>query len=226
MPTRRTFAERKRLLAEKRALDRRDAAFLDSPAVAQRVAAMETAYANAEKAWTPLEIVNVVSTGGATLTRQTDGSWLASGTRPDRDTYIVTAPRRPGRLSAMRLQVLPDASLPQHGPGRWDNGNFHLSEFRAFAAIDGKSQGAKAIAFAQGKGRLRRRSQHYRRAERSTAATTRSGAYILAMAFRTKRSTRSRSRRSIPRARRSPSCWSFRRSQGARDRQIPAFGKR
>jgi hypothetical protein len=145
----RTYAQRKRLLAEKPALDRRDAALLESPAVAQRVAALEAAYANAEKAWTPLDIVHVVSTGGATLTRQADGSWLASGTRPDRDTYIVTAHRRAGRLSAMRLQVLPHASLPQHGPGRWDNGNFHLSEFRAFAAIDGKSQGAKAIAFAR-----------------------------------------------------------------------------
>ena len=42
--------------------------------------------------------------------------------------------RRAGKMSAVRLEVLPDDRLPHHGPGRWDNGNFHLTEFRLFAA--------------------------------------------------------------------------------------------
>ncbi len=144
----RTQAERARLLAEKSALEKRDAALLNSPAVVQKVTALEEAFANREKGWTPLDIESVVSTNGTTLTRQADGSWFASGTRPERDTYIVTAHRKAGKLGALRLEVLPDDRLPHHGPGRWDNGNFHLSEFRAFAAPDGKPEEAKPLVFA------------------------------------------------------------------------------
>ena len=146
----RTHAERRRLLVEQRALQQRDPALLarlDSPEVGTKVAAWEKERAQQEKAWAPFEIMSVVSTGGAALTRQADGSWFVSGTRPNRDTYIVTAHRRAGKLSALRLEVLPDDRLPKRGPGRWDNGNFHLSEFRAFAAPDGATEGAKPITF-------------------------------------------------------------------------------
>lgn len=147
-----TQAVRRRLLAEKRALDYREPALLaalETPAVVAKVEAWEQAWARREEAWGLLEVVNIVSTGGASLTRQADGSWFASGTRPERDTYIVTAHRRAGKLSAVRLEVLPDDRLPKSGPGRWDNGNFHLTEFRAFAAPAGATEGAKPIVFAR-----------------------------------------------------------------------------
>src|SRR5262249_17534018 len=41
--------------------------------------------------WSALENVEVRSAGGATFTRQADGSFLASGTRADKDTYTITA---------------------------------------------------------------------------------------------------------------------------------------
>jgi len=148
----RTQLERRRLLAEQRALQQRDAelmATLDSAEVTRKVAAWEDARAQQEKAWGPLEILSVVSTGGATLTRQEDGSWFVSGARANRDTYIITARRKAGKLSAVRLEALPDDRLPKRGPGRWDNGNFHLSEFRAFAAPDGATEGAKPIVFSR-----------------------------------------------------------------------------
>ncbi len=147
-----TQAARRRLLADQRALQQRDASLLvtlATPEVTERVAAFEGMWLRREEAWSPFEIVSVVSTGGASLTRQADGSWFASGTRPDRDTYIVTARRRAGKLSAVRLEVLPDDRLPQRGPGRWDNGNFHLTELRAFAAPTGASEGAKPLVFAR-----------------------------------------------------------------------------
>jgi hypothetical protein len=148
----RTQGERGRLLAKQRALQQRDAALmatLESPEVARKVATWEEARARQEKAWAPFEILSVVSTGGATLTREADGSWFVSGARPNRDTYIITARRRAGKLSALRLETLPDDRLPKRGPGRWDNGNFHLSEFRAFAAPDGATEGARPIGFAR-----------------------------------------------------------------------------
>ncbi len=148
----RTQMERTRLLARKRALENPEPALLatlETPEVQQNVNAWEETWARREQAWTPLEALSVVSTGGAALTRQSDGSWFVSGTRPDRDTYIVTAQRPPGKLRALRLEVLPDERLPQKGPGRWDNGNFHLSEFRLFAAPSAAREGARSVAFSQ-----------------------------------------------------------------------------
>ncbi len=146
----RTQAERRRLRAEQLALQRRDPellATMETSAVRRRVEAWEEAQAKRERIWAEVEIVSAVSTGGATLNREADGSWFVSGTRPARDTYIVTARRRAGPLAAVRLEVLPDDRLPKRGPGRWENGNFHLSEFRAFAALPGAKTGGQPIGF-------------------------------------------------------------------------------
>lgn len=77
--------------------------------------------------WNPLTDASYQSTGGAELIPQTDGSILASGTRPEVDT-ITIAGYLPVAATAIRLELLPDASLPAGGPGRADNGNLHLSE--------------------------------------------------------------------------------------------------
>lgn len=148
----RTQTERRRLLAAQHALQSPDAASLlslDAAEVREKVAIWEEAQAKLQQHWTPLEIVGVVSTGGASLKRQADGSWFASGKRPERDTYIVTARLPAGKLTAVRLEVLPDDRLPQRGPGRWDNGNFHLSEFRAFVAPAAADEGATPLVFAR-----------------------------------------------------------------------------
>ncbi len=147
-----TRLERQRLLTEQRALLQPDAALLatlESPEIRHKIAAWEEMRARLDKSWTALDVLSVVSTGGATMAKQTDGSWFVSGTRPERDTYIVTARRPAGKLSAVRLEVLPDDRLPERGPGRWDNGNFHLSEFRAFASPAGATEGAMPLMFSR-----------------------------------------------------------------------------
>jgi hypothetical protein len=63
-----------------------------------------------------------------------DGSLLCGGPRPDKDTYILTAATSLQGITAVRLEVLSDESLPKKGPGRQDNGNLHLSEFRIMLA--------------------------------------------------------------------------------------------
>jgi len=151
-PESRTHATRQRLLAERRLIDTRHPALLarlESSEVIRTVQSWEEAWQHREQAWSALDILSVISNGGATLTRETDGSWFASGKRPDRDTYIVTARRKAGTLRAVRLEVLPDDRLPQRGPGRWDNGNFHLSEFRAFASTNGTQESGTPIVFAR-----------------------------------------------------------------------------
>ena len=77
--------------------------------------------------WTGLVPSSVKSSGGATLIKQGDGTWLASGKNTDNDTYEITAPLPAGPFTGLRLSVLPDASLPNQSLGRSGNGNFILS---------------------------------------------------------------------------------------------------
>ncbi|MBA2227830.1 DUF1549 domain-containing protein [Thermogemmata fonticola] len=68
---------------------------------------------------------------GATLTVQPDGSILASGNIDSLDIYtLVGLAETDQPITAIRLEVLSDPSLPSKGPGRAPNGNFVLTEFR------------------------------------------------------------------------------------------------
>lgn len=87
-----------------------------------------------EPKWTVLQPSDLKSEGGATLTLKPDGSILASGENPDEDTYTISMAATPDRLTAFRLEALPDPSLPKQGPGRCEgNSNFQLSEIRIHA---------------------------------------------------------------------------------------------
>ncbi|MFO0925364.1 MAG: DUF1549 domain-containing protein [Pirellulales bacterium] len=78
--------------------------------------------------WQILVPDTFISTEGATLTKLNDGGLLASGASPEKDTYVLHVSKLGSPLTAIRLDVLPDASLPSGGPGRCSNGNLHLSE--------------------------------------------------------------------------------------------------
>ena len=79
--------------------------------------------------WTVL-LADFASAGGARFTAQADGSLLASGARAEHDEYTATATTTLSGITAIRLEALADDSLPHHGPGRADNGNFALTSFR------------------------------------------------------------------------------------------------
>jgi hypothetical protein len=80
--------------------------------------------------WHPLIPSELSSEKGATLTKQADGSVLASGTNPDTDELVFSAATSLRNPTAVRLEVLPDDSLAAHGPGRAPNGSWVLSEFK------------------------------------------------------------------------------------------------
>jgi tetratricopeptide (TPR) repeat protein len=82
--------------------------------------------------WTVLKPLTVKSEGGATLTVQPDDSVLAGGVNPDQDVYLIET-EVPGRIGAIRLEVIPDASLPAGGSGRGPTGRFVLTDFRVLA---------------------------------------------------------------------------------------------
>ncbi len=87
-----------------------------------------------EPEWTVLEPSQVTAQGGAELRRLDDGSLLATGANPAIETYTIVAPCRLPRITGIRLEALPDDSLPQHGPGRSANGNAVLTQFDLQAA--------------------------------------------------------------------------------------------
>ncbi|MCA9076761.1 MAG: PSD1 domain-containing protein [Planctomycetaceae bacterium] len=95
----------------------------------------------------PLDVKSVNSEKGATLTKQDDGSVLASGELPDKDVYELTiAVDQP--ITGLKLEVLADESLPLKGPGRAPNGNFVLSEIQAsLAPAEGTEAEPEKLSF-------------------------------------------------------------------------------
>jgi hypothetical protein len=91
---------------------------------------------------------------GATLTVNKDGSITASGKTAAVDLYTVHGIVETDKpITAIRLEALADPSLPAKGPGRADNGNFVLNEFRVNAQPlekpDGPNPPVKLKAIAQ-----------------------------------------------------------------------------
>jgi len=123
--------QRKDLLQQKKELEAGTfpLATLLSDQVQERVANWEKS--RSPIAWTILDPSQFTSAGGATLTKLSDNSLLASGTIPAKETYTFTAASPLQKVTAIRLEVLADPRLPHNGPGRQpDNGNLHLSEFK------------------------------------------------------------------------------------------------
>jgi len=93
------------------------------------LAAAQATWEKSQIVWTLLKPDSITSTEGVTLTAKEDSSILASGKNPATDTYSLVVKNPPANITAFRLEVLPDDSLPKKGPGRAGNGNFVLSEF-------------------------------------------------------------------------------------------------
>ena len=104
-------------------------------AEAQADAALwEQSLAGRDGIWAVLDPEAFTSAGGASPVEQPDKSVLYGGAKPEKDTYTIAASSDLKGITAVRLEVLPDDSLNHKGPGRQDNGNLHLSEFRVTAA--------------------------------------------------------------------------------------------
>ncbi len=88
---------------------------------------------NALFQWLILDESEVKSLDGSTFMRQPDGSLLVGGKSPDNDRWVFTTQPLQGNLTAVRVEALADDSLKKKGPGRADNGNFSLTDFRVFA---------------------------------------------------------------------------------------------
>jgi len=112
----------------------------------RRHAALEKAFAawatkatGESSAWTIIEPKSMKA-NMARLSLRPDGSIYAEGDASKHDEYELTLKALPAGTRAIRLEVLPDASLPAGGPGRTDYegplGDFFLSELKAEALTD------------------------------------------------------------------------------------------
>ena len=99
--------------------------------------AAQAEWESIQRPWTPLTVDSMSSLNGAMLGKRDDGAILVSGTNPDTDSYELTFRNLRSGISALRLEVLPDDSLPKKGPGRAGNGNFVLSELIVSVIIAG-----------------------------------------------------------------------------------------
>lgn len=90
--------------------------------------------------WTPVRPTSVTSERGTTFTIQDDLSLLAGGNNPNKDVYTIEFKSNLKKITAIRIEALPDEQLPGNGPGRSaftvNNrlliGDFLLSEVELF----------------------------------------------------------------------------------------------
>lgn len=130
-------ARRKDLLQKQAALAKNPAAQPFTTEELKAIAAAQTTWEKtiAEPAshWQVLTKLETTVAKGTTITTLDDGSLLFGGMKPERDTYTLVAKTSLQSITGIRLEVLTHDSLPMKGPGRQDNGNLHLSEFRVKA---------------------------------------------------------------------------------------------
>jgi hypothetical protein len=107
---------------------------IETPALAQAqtVWEQETRLV-ASTAWHVLTPKSLAAGGDVVLAADADGSVLASGPNPGETTYTIEALAGLPRITAIRLETLPDPTLPKGGPGRDPYGNFQLNGFEVDA---------------------------------------------------------------------------------------------
>jgi mono/diheme cytochrome c family protein len=101
---------------------------------------------NEKQGWTLLDPLELASTGGAMMKELGDGSVLVSGAKAEQDVYIVTARTELNGITGLRLEAIPDDSLPKGGPGRDPYGNFFLTGIEVMAAPP-NGPAARAVKF-------------------------------------------------------------------------------
>ncbi len=101
----------------------------------KRVASLRQRYPEPPD-WHTLTPTALKAERGSELATLPDGSVLAKGNTPDNEIYHLQLRLPPGRYLALRLEAIPDESLPKKGSGRASSGNFILTGISA--SLDGQ----------------------------------------------------------------------------------------
>ena len=100
--------------------------------------------------WQPVDLVDLKSEGGSTFTRLADGSILVGGPSPANDVHTLLLRAGTPEITAVRIEALPDDSLPAGGPGRSGNGNFVLGMVAAETLPAATTTEGRKITFGKG----------------------------------------------------------------------------
>ncbi|PYR55266.1 MAG: hypothetical protein DMF91_24760, partial [Acidobacteria bacterium] len=141
LPTPEQEERKQKLQAEIQELQQR--VNTQTPELSREQADWERAVVAAESVWTPVIPTSAKTMSGTTLSVEPDGTIIASGANPRNEVYTIEATTTVQRMTAVRLEALPHASLPRGGPGRDAYGNFFVSAFQMDArpvASDGQPQ--------------------------------------------------------------------------------------
>lgn len=97
--------------------------------------------------WQALDGATAKAAQGTEFKLLPDGSFLATGKTPAKETYTVSATTHLHGITAIKLELFPDDSLPLKGPGRhMGDGNFVLSKFALTAASGTDEAKASPVA--------------------------------------------------------------------------------
>jgi mono/diheme cytochrome c family protein len=116
------------------------------PAVDAAQLAWEQAPAAQKTEWRAAVPAKLFSKGRAEFTTLDDKSVFVDGPNTPQDVYTVTLKPELPRVTALRLEVLPDERMKAKGPGRSENGNFVLTGVRVSLGDDRKDQPLKMKA--------------------------------------------------------------------------------
>jgi mono/diheme cytochrome c family protein len=120
------------------------------PTLASEQAAWEKTAALAQPPrWVVLDPTVMRTKGGTSLVKQADLSIRADGPNPPTEIYELAAVMSLPRVSALRVEALPDERLVGNGPGRSINGNIVLTDVRMSAAGHPAKFRAGSADFAQ-----------------------------------------------------------------------------
>lgn len=109
------------------------------------VAALAFAAPQEPPNWQPLTLVQGQSTHPATaFAPRADGASVIAGEGADKETYTLQLTGLPGKLTALRIDVLSDPALPGNGPGR-QHRDMVLSEIAATIGSKNAKRG-RAVA--------------------------------------------------------------------------------
>ncbi|MEZ6038256.1 MAG: PSD1 and planctomycete cytochrome C domain-containing protein [Planctomycetota bacterium] len=139
----------------------------DDPLSDEAQAAWEQATAarlGAPVEWTTLRPTEYMAQYGSRLNLQVDGSILASGPVPARETYDLVFTPGARKIEALRIEALPDPSMPHGASGRADDGRFILSKLALRLVSVADSSDAPLVEFAVAAADVnqeRDRDQHY-----------------------------------------------------------------
>jgi mono/diheme cytochrome c family protein len=145
VPTPEQEKRRKAIQSEIDRLNERSKA--QTPALARAQAGWEQAMRlEPGMRWKVLAPKKLTATGGVVLTPMRDGSVMASGPNPGETVYTLEAATALPLVTAIRLEALPDPSLPKAGPGRDVYGNFQLNRIEIETlGTRGASRGTQAL---------------------------------------------------------------------------------